>query len=57
MENKYIYEVIEFEQGFKVIKRTSKEGDEAWVPTDPANNDYKEYLAWAAEVNEESTSE
>ena len=40
----YTYEVIKSEEG-SVVKRTDPEGKEAWIPTDPANSDYAEYLA------------
>ena len=40
----YTYEVIENYNG-QVIKRTDSEGNEAWVPQDPANTDYQAYLA------------
>ena len=42
---KYTYKVITTEYGSEVIKRTDSEGNEAWIPTDPANTDYAEYLA------------
>ena len=40
----YTYKIIETSSG-QVIKRTDSEGNEAWIPTDPANSDYQEYLA------------
>ena len=42
MEN--IYEEVQ-NYGITIIKRTDSEGNEAWIPTDPANSDYAEYLA------------
>ena len=41
---KYEYEVVE-NFGRTSIKRTDENGNEAWIPTDPANSDYAEYLA------------
>jgi hypothetical protein len=40
----YTYEIVEAFTG-TLIKRTDPEGNEAWIPTDPANSDYAEYLA------------
>jgi hypothetical protein len=42
---KYIYEKIESPTGEIILKRTDPEGNEAWIPLDPANSDYAEYLA------------
>jgi hypothetical protein len=45
MENTYTYE--EVTTGLSaMIKRTDADGNEAWIPTDPANSDYAAYLAW-----------
>jgi hypothetical protein len=41
---KYKYEIIEKLLG-QVIKRTDSDGNQAWIPTDPANSDYQAYLA------------
>jgi hypothetical protein len=41
---KYEYEIVE-NLGTAIIKRTDENGKEAWIPTDPANSDYAEYLA------------
>jgi hypothetical protein len=39
-----IYEVITIEESKQVIKATDGE-QILWIPTDPANSDYQEYLA------------
>lgn len=44
MENEYTYELLTSELGATCIKRTDTAGNEAWIPTDPANSDYQEYL-------------
>lgn len=50
-----IYEILEQEDG-QVLKAT--EGEKTlWIPTDPANSDYAEYLKlqdWLAEGKEEA---
>ena len=40
----YTYEIVE-NYNCQVIKRTDQEGNQAFIPTDPANTDYQEYLA------------
>jgi hypothetical protein len=46
---KYIKNSINGETYTNVILRTE---DNAWIPFDPANTDYQEYLAWLDEGNE-----
>ncbi len=43
------YEIVEQENGHKVIKRTDADGKVWWIPTDPANSDYQRYLNPEAE--------
>jgi hypothetical protein len=43
------YEIVEQENGNKVIKRTDADGKVWWIPTDPANSDYQRYLNPEAE--------
>jgi hypothetical protein len=45
---KYIYE--ELEEGF-MIKRTDEDGEVAYVPVNPDNRDYQEYLKSLEENN------
>jgi hypothetical protein len=43
-----MYQIHNTVTGLKVIHRLS---DSAWIPSDEANTDYKEYLQWVAEGN------
>ena len=45
------YEIIEplFEGAMTIIKRTSEDGSELWIPADENNSDYQAYLAYLAE--------
>ena len=43
--NEFIYEEVTSKIGGVNIKRTDSDGNEAWIPTDPANSDYIAYLA------------
>ena len=43
------YELIENEDGI-FIKKISSEGKTWWIPLDPANSDYAEYLRYTAWV-------
>jgi hypothetical protein len=40
----FIYELIEIEEGISTIKRTDENGLIAWIPVDPTNSDYQQYL-------------
>jgi hypothetical protein len=39
----YTYEIVSA-KNIDSLKRIDKNGDVAWVPMDPANRDYQEYL-------------
>lgn len=36
---------------YQTIMRIDELGNVSYVPTDPANSDYQQYLAWVAEGN------
>ena len=40
----FSYEEVTTSNGNNYIKRTNDNGSESWIPTDPANADYQEYL-------------
>jgi hypothetical protein len=41
---KPIYQEVTTEVGNVVIKRTDENGVISWIPKDPSNSDYQEYL-------------
>jgi len=40
----------ELSEEMQSVKRTNKDGSETWIPLDPANSDYAEYLRYTAWV-------
>lgn len=52
----YNYEAITAVSGLEVIKRTDSEGKEAWIPSNPANSDYAEYLAFLESKPKKTTT-
>jgi hypothetical protein len=44
------YEEVSTEYGIS-IKRTDADGSVWFIPTNPANSDYQEYLKWMEEQN------
>jgi hypothetical protein len=42
-----MYQLAQTLNGQMVVRVT----DNAWIPADPANSDYQQYLAWVAEGN------
>jgi hypothetical protein len=51
--SEYVYEVIELD-GCLNIKRTGPDDIVWWIPTDPDNSDYQEYLASLEATNSET---
>ena len=43
-----MYKLINLQTGNQIVKRLS---DNAFIPFDPDNTDYQEYLKWLAEGN------
>ena len=43
-EENAMYEIAVDNLGSEIIKRTDLDGKVWWIPTDPANSDYKKYL-------------
>jgi hypothetical protein len=44
------YELITELDGAKIVKRTDADGKVWWIPLDPNNSDYAEYLRFTAWV-------
>jgi hypothetical protein len=46
-----MYKLLKDDQIFGVSKTVQRLSDNAFIPFDPANTDYQQYLAWLAEGN------
>jgi len=52
------YELIEATDTYPaILKRTNKDGEVTWIPTDPANSDYQRYLNPEAEQSTPNLTE
>ena len=46
-----MYKLVNYENQLVSIKLTKENTKELFIPLDPDNTDYQEYLAWVAEGN------
>lgn len=44
-----MYEEITDEEGLKIIKHTTADGEVWWIPINESNRMYQEYLIWKQE--------
>ena len=47
-----MYKLCQFDESKGHLQCVLRTRDNAFIPFDPANTDYQEYLAWLAEGNE-----
>ena len=47
----YTYKKLKTAQGGDDLENIKRIEDNAFIPFDPANKDYQDYLAWVAEGN------
>tara|TARA_R110000868_G_scaffold230981_1_gene484272 strand:- start:47 stop:208 length:162 start_codon:yes stop_codon:yes gene_type:complete len=50
----FTYEIYPTLNGSEYIKKTDANGNEWFIPTDPANSDYQEYLRSLKEVSKKA---
>jgi hypothetical protein len=43
--NEFTYQVVPSPLGSDMIRKTDSKGNDFWIPSDPANSDYAQYLA------------
>ena len=49
--NEYLYDKSKDSEGNVRTDQIRRISDGAWIPFDPLNRDYQDYLAWVAEGN------